>query len=334
MILQKETALFQEGAIRDVAEQIQDTRQYFWTDSSGAHITQDPQEDFILNPSGGNTLIDSNGMKVRDGTDVLAEFTADGAQIGKDDEAHTIINSDGLAVYIDDTEMIGQIGYAEFTYTEGGITHTEVGSYYRFGEDLIFTRKGQAAFGKYNKAAYANNNGDELLLSIGKGSSSSRENAFAVGKKYMYRPVDYARWDLAENHYNMFPSTFAYEDVPFDTYGYPSLIGTAIMDSFVSGRYALTAKVAGYYRVSASLVANAPVYAQIRKYPSGGVICRSIPQNASGYQGGMVGTMVLHLNVDDQIVLQYAPSSAASLDPTLAGSHMTWLEMELLTPDL
>lgn len=80
-----------------------DTDQYFWhtetgTDT-GSHITQIPQEQFIANPSGGNTLIRSNGVALRDGMAELAKFSANGIQIGEDTTARTILDQDELAMY-------------------------------------------------------------------------------------------------------------------------------------------------------------------------------------------------------------------------------------------
>lgn len=68
------------------------TSQYFWHNSqdsgagegAGAHITKVPQEDFLADPAngGGNTLITSEGMEVRNGKTPLAVFGAS-TQIGQ-----------------------------------------------------------------------------------------------------------------------------------------------------------------------------------------------------------------------------------------------------------
>lgn len=83
--------------------------QYFWhntTDSgagegAGAHVTQIPKADFVADPEngGGNVLIDSGGMYVRDGIDAMGSFTNAGAQIGKTDEARTFIDADSITLY-------------------------------------------------------------------------------------------------------------------------------------------------------------------------------------------------------------------------------------------
>ena len=70
------------------------TNQYFWhtqTDtgaSAGAHVTEIPQSDFLEAPNkgGGNLLLTSRGIDVRDGVEVLANFGADTA-VGVDVQA-------------------------------------------------------------------------------------------------------------------------------------------------------------------------------------------------------------------------------------------------------
>lgn len=77
-----------------------ETAKYFWfnsTDSgagegAGAHITEKPKADFVADPAngGGNVLIDSDSVEVRDGINMLATFGADGAQIGANDAPRAI----------------------------------------------------------------------------------------------------------------------------------------------------------------------------------------------------------------------------------------------------
>ena len=59
--------------------------QHFWYDSAGAHVTDVTQTQYIADPTnaGGNTLITSTGLGVRNGTTQLAAFTGAGAQIGQ-----------------------------------------------------------------------------------------------------------------------------------------------------------------------------------------------------------------------------------------------------------
>ena len=96
----------------EVVETGGETAQYFWHNTvdsgagegAGAHITQIPQEDFVADPAngGGNTLITTNGMAVRDGLEELAVFSADEIRIGAIDDAKTVIKSGNTTLYTAD----------------------------------------------------------------------------------------------------------------------------------------------------------------------------------------------------------------------------------------
>lgn len=104
-----------------------ETAQYFWlnaTDSgagegAGAHITEKEKAAFIADPAsgGGNVLIDSDSIDVRDGTKALASFGADGAQIGADDNARVVMSPAK-------TEMLTRFGdpYFSASVSGGGTT--------------------------------------------------------------------------------------------------------------------------------------------------------------------------------------------------------------------
>lgn len=72
------------------------TAQYFWVSTggndNGAHITAIPQEEFEADPQngGGNTLLTTNGVAIRDGLTELASFASDGIRI---DEAELVYDS-------------------------------------------------------------------------------------------------------------------------------------------------------------------------------------------------------------------------------------------------
>lgn len=69
-------------------------KQHFWADDEGAHVaTVDGDA-----TSGPNVLIDSDGMDVRDGADMLAHFGGT-AVIGREDGAHVEIGADSTAFY-------------------------------------------------------------------------------------------------------------------------------------------------------------------------------------------------------------------------------------------
>lgn len=72
----------------------EEVNQYFWhteTDTgagAGAHITKIPKDDFLADPSngGGNTLLTSDGMEVRNGLTTLAKFGNNVSLYGEDSQ--------------------------------------------------------------------------------------------------------------------------------------------------------------------------------------------------------------------------------------------------------
>ena len=99
----KDAQLVASEAIEDAEH----TAQYFWyrdgNDSeAGAHVTKVPQEDFEANPQGGNLLMRTEGIAVRDGTTKLATFEDSGITIGKEADTHTEFTTDGLKFYLDE----------------------------------------------------------------------------------------------------------------------------------------------------------------------------------------------------------------------------------------
>lgn len=72
---QKETALFKEGAISEIKDQIDETQDYFWVGEDGKiHVTKIPREEFLENPEEENILIDDNGLRIRKGEDIKAQY--------------------------------------------------------------------------------------------------------------------------------------------------------------------------------------------------------------------------------------------------------------------
>ena len=69
--------------------------EHFWHDNTGAHVTEVTQEEWNepTDPnyhSGGNTLITTQGMAIRNGLTNLAEFGATGARVGRVDTDDSI----------------------------------------------------------------------------------------------------------------------------------------------------------------------------------------------------------------------------------------------------
>ena len=97
------------------------TKQHFWTDENGTHVTEVTQEEFQEEPRGANQLSNANGTLLRDGETNLAQFTPSGAafydgqgnasanimarfgatsaQVGKTSDMHATVDANGLRVY-------------------------------------------------------------------------------------------------------------------------------------------------------------------------------------------------------------------------------------------
>ena len=100
------------------------TNEHFWNDNTGAHVTQITQDEWNDSSSpnyhsGGNTLITSEGMAIRDGVTELAVFGASGAQIGQADSSNISLNPSGVS-------GTGADGapYFDFNGTSAEITYT------------------------------------------------------------------------------------------------------------------------------------------------------------------------------------------------------------------
>lgn len=99
------------------------TNQYFWHtetgSDTGAHITEIPREDFLADPTngGGNTLIRSNGVAIRDGLTELSTFGAFGAQLGKEDTAHILLTNAGMTGVSSDSTETFRISVGDYTGT-------------------------------------------------------------------------------------------------------------------------------------------------------------------------------------------------------------------------
>lgn len=114
-------------AIASNAQAVADaTNQHFWTDTSGIHVTEVDQETFIANPQGANQLSNSQGILLRDGTDVLASFTPSQIQLGANSQTAEI-------------ELCG--GYGKITsgdYSPDGIEMQSAGGTYLVNTDTSY----------------------------------------------------------------------------------------------------------------------------------------------------------------------------------------------------
>ena len=82
------------------------TQQHFWHDSAGAHVSESerPASGSI---SGGNALITSGGMQVRNGSSVLAEFGASKIELGKSSASSTVSMCGGRIAVSASSDAVG-----------------------------------------------------------------------------------------------------------------------------------------------------------------------------------------------------------------------------------
>ena len=102
------------GVVEEAAEALKKTTkgimQYFWvkegSDSeAGAHVTEVPRDEFEDNPSGGNLLMRSNSVRIRMGTQVLSELSANRMTMASG-KAVVKYSEDGSAFGLDDSHRI------------------------------------------------------------------------------------------------------------------------------------------------------------------------------------------------------------------------------------
>ena len=130
------TACSKSEAALNVAEGV---NEHFWYDNTGAHVTEDTQEDYQQDPSsaGGNTLMTSQGMAVRKGTKELATISQDGFDAKSYD-------SGGNEV------IITHLGYGPGTDSGGG---TSDAPYYDLGVRTGTVGNYSVCEGQFNTAS-------------------------------------------------------------------------------------------------------------------------------------------------------------------------------------
>lgn len=171
--------------------------EHFWYDNTGAHVTQVTQDEWndSTDPnyhSGGNTLITSTGMAIRDGMKELATFGASGATIGVYESPHTIIDEDGQRFFSGGNSEMAHIGYGAIddgqlplkdpyftfgsrhsennTYTQG--VHYKIGDIVRYDgktyickKDLPSSSAWDSTYWSYIIGRYSTANGFRLVAS-------------------------------------------------------------------------------------------------------------------------------------------------------------------------
>lgn len=137
-------------ALTSACSDAKNVAQHFWYDANGAHVTEDTQDVYIQDPSaaGGNTLITSNGMDIRNGTTPLASFNATEAVVGQNanGKSRTEVSTGGMQIIQKDSggtdTAIANLGYGPGKDSSGSTTNAP---YYTLG-----TRSGD--IGNYSVA--------------------------------------------------------------------------------------------------------------------------------------------------------------------------------------
>lgn len=87
-------------------EKAKATAAHFWSDAEGAHVTYTEEGEAI---AGGNVLISTDGLSVRDGETTLASFGKELIQIGKDGGQNVQISPTALTLSGDGDEVTARI---------------------------------------------------------------------------------------------------------------------------------------------------------------------------------------------------------------------------------
>lgn len=159
------------------------TNQYFWHvqegEDTGAHITEISSEEFLADPEngGGNTLIRSNGVAIRDGLTELATFGASETQIGATSGKNLKLDSDSIDI------RNGSTIKGQFQVNSAGYLQLSAGenerAYLLAGDDSDSGIIGIAA-----TAVPASGNSADVIMRSSKLSGDGYAQAIQLNAKY------------------------------------------------------------------------------------------------------------------------------------------------------
>lgn len=205
----------------EVVETGGENTQYFWHNTTdvngegaGAHITEMPQDDFVDDPEngGGNTLITSQGVYIRQGTSVSAEF-----------------GDDEIVLYTAD-------GVPAFSVNSGsGSTEQKINSNEMVTDNHLVLN--QTATGRLYKLDSLDN-GDYFTIEVGFGLRVS--GGAPLGSSWR-EEVNFNKADTGSTTYNRTVTNSRGEDLSYTiTYTAPDTISitpTSATPSIPSGSY-------------------------------------------------------------------------------------------------
>lgn len=100
-----------------IADGINDTVNYFFADNDGAHVSTVEGDA----TTGNNVLINSTGMDIRNGTDVMASFGSNAVILGESGESQVVVNpTDIIMRDVSGSEMVIHNNNGAFTLDFGG----------------------------------------------------------------------------------------------------------------------------------------------------------------------------------------------------------------------
>lgn len=223
----------------EVVDTQSENAQYFWhntTDSgagegAGAHITEIPREDFVADPDhgGGNTLITSGGMLVRNGKKVSAEF-----------------GDDEIVLYTAD-------GVPAFSVNSGSGSSVQlVDSGESVGDD--FTSLNQTATGQLPKLIDVGN-GDSFIVRVSVGQYSSTGQIIPIFYEPHNETFTKASSGTTTKTGTLVDRTEAYQIGYTITYSAPSTISVTLTSATqTSAKYRVSAELFYYALVNDSQV--------------------------------------------------------------------------------
>ena len=161
------------------------TAQYFWYkdgtgDEAGAHVTKVPRSEFEADPQGGNLLLRSNVIKLRQAGLTLMELATSGMKIYASENAEQVAEIGYGDVWTD--SMLGEKG-AYFTFgtrASGSIGRNSMS----VGTDNLVIAKNSAAFGSLNKIYPTHTGslmGNSECMALGLGLTLRGSRQFALG---------------------------------------------------------------------------------------------------------------------------------------------------------
>lgn len=156
----RDYAVEQNDAARDMANEYNEiilaTNQHFWWDTNGIHVSEQPQREYDISPSGPNMLQNSDGILLRDGNTTLSQFSGSGVQIGNVSKNHSIYDANGAYWYEPDEQ-------SPFMKIEFG-TLSDSNSIW---DQVVITEKtdGEAPDNPHELGWYEKINGDEMSSS-------------------------------------------------------------------------------------------------------------------------------------------------------------------------